>query len=326
MKIIPSWMAAPSLAVGVSVILAACSTTSSSSPATSAAGTKAHQVNISVPSVAVPLPVLVAQQEGYFRQQHLKVAITKLVNLTQLVPALVKDQYNIGITTATNLITARSAHIALVAVSGDTVDSNKTPPTAEVVVKASSSLHSLRNLGDKTIGVSSITANTNIALEYKLQQLGVTGVHFIQIAYPNMLGQLQAGRVNAVVPGTPYLEAFQSPSYHFLGDPNLFLPIPNVSAIWVSSQQWAETHQQALAAFRAAINQAIHFIPIHTATDDKLLAQLSGIGKNIISRSPLPVFSSAINARDFELWLKAMNAVAGNRYQHILPSSLVLSG
>ena len=314
-----------------SLVLSACGSGSAkptggkaaSTASTASTAVATANVTMAIPAVTTAGAVLVAQQEGFFQKEHLAVSTQTIANITLLPAALLKGQYDISISTATNLISARAANLQLVAVAGNTVNTTASSTSTVLVAKTSSGITSLKDLSGKRIGVDAPTGNVNIAVEYKLKQLGVTGAQYVTMAYPNMLAELNAGQVDAVEAALPYSAQFAGPAYKSLGAPFLFLPVPNLSAIWIASQSWASAHVAVVARFRSALAMAGAFILAHRSVFDDAVAKLTGLSPASIATQALPVFVSNISPGDFQPWLDAMNVISGNKYSAVQVKELV---
>jgi len=297
-----------------SLVLSACGSGSAkptggkaaSTASTASTAVTTANVTIAIPESLTAGMVLVAQQEGFFQKEHLAVSLQTLANITLAPPALLQGQYDISISTATNLISARAANLKLVTVAANTINTKASSAGTIVVVKTSSGI-----------------TNVNIAVEYKLKQLGVTGAQYVTMAYPNMLAELNAGQVDAVEAALPYSAQFAGPAYKSLGAPFLFLPVPNLSAIWIASQSWASAHVAVVARFRSALAMAGAFILAHRSVFDDAVAKLTGLSPASIATQALPVFVSNISPGDFQPWLDAMNVISGNKYSAVQVKELV---
>ena len=97
------------IAIG-SIVLAACgstgsSTSSSNQSSTTSSGSSITTVNVAYDPNATALPAWVAQDEGIFAKNNLKVNFTKIQNLSTL-PGTLGNTFDIVLSTPTELISA----------------------------------------------------------------------------------------------------------------------------------------------------------------------------------------------------------------------------
>lgn len=267
-------------------------------------GTKvriAHNTN------AANLPARVAHEQGFFEEEGLNVDFKVVENISTLPPALGKS-FEIVQTAPTNMITASSEGIPMVAVSGATVDTEASP-TAAVIASKKSGVTDIKGLKGKTLGVLNETGTLHTAFKAWLKDAGVPldSVNTVQVDGPAMADQLRAGRVDAVETIAPFhTTILENEDTVDLGDPYLQMA-PEIGAIlWGSQRDWAEKNPEAVESFRKAIAKAIKYIDENEDEAKKVLQDYTGLSDEIIADTKLPTYTAELRPQDLEVWLEAM--------------------
>jgi NitT/TauT family transport system substrate-binding protein len=298
------------LAAGLAVVLAgslgltACG--GDSSAGESGAIRVAHNSNAGV------LPVRIADEQGYFKDEGLDVEFTKVENIGTLPPALGKS-FDIVLTPPTSLISAKSQGIDMVAAAGATVDVPDNP-TSGVVALKSSGITSFEDLAGKKLGVLTETGTLHTATLYALDKVGLSAddIEIIQVDGPAQADQLAAGRMDAVETLDPFRAGLLADGDAVdIGDPYLEMA-PEIGALlWGTSSSWAEENPDDLAAFRRAIAKAITYIDSHREESLAVLQDYTGLPSEVVENTVLPTYVSDVRPQDLQVWLDAMTSVGG---------------
>lgn len=296
------------LAVGPIVLvigalaLSACGSGGSSSPV----------IRVAHNSNAAALPVRIAAEQGYFKDEGLDVKFTKVENIGTLPPTLGKS-FDIVLTPPTSLIAAAAQGIDMVAAAGATVDVPGNP-TSGVVALKSSGITSYQDLAGKKLGVLTETGTLHTATLFALSKVGLSAddIKIVQVDGPAQADQLRAGRVDAVETLAPFRAGLLATGDTVdIGDPYLKMA-PEVGALlWATSSDWAKKHPDELAGFRAAIAKAITYIDSHHQQALAELQNYTGLPEAVVAKTVLPDYVSELRPQDLKVWLHAMTSVGG---------------
>ncbi|NNN19990.1 MAG: ABC transporter substrate-binding protein [Acidimicrobiaceae bacterium] len=298
------------LAVG-SIALAACGSSSSSpasssgSPTTSAAPA-ITTINVAYDPNATALPAWIAQDEGIFAKNNLKVNFTKIQNLSTL-PGTLGNTFDIVLSTPTELISAAASGLPVVEVSGSSVDS-ATNPASALVVSPTSGIQTLADLEGKTVGTLTLNGTLTYALEYDLFTHGLNpkGIKFVTMAGPTMVDNLKANNVPAVLAVPPFITALVK-----AGNTELLKPYDAVgsslaSIFWIADSTWTSKNPTAVKEFVNSLNQAQTYISANDQTARSVLAKYTGLPVSVIQSFTFPVFNTALRPQDLTSWENVM--------------------
>jgi NitT/TauT family transport system substrate-binding protein len=248
----------------------------------------------------------VAKERGFFERRGLDVNLTEVQNLSVL-PTLVGNHFDVASSTPPDLIKAVVGGLDVVAIAGGIVEES-TSHVTELVVRADSGITTLKDLRGKIIGAPTIGAVNHVATLYWLKQSGVDpdSVQGIEIPFPFMAAQLQAGKVDAVEPVTPFAGAMLSAGNVSLGDPLLSVADPARGNLWIAQGKWARTHATIVSKWIAAHEDARDFIASSPAEARTIVAKYTRLPEQVVQKIPLPHFVPRITSNDIDPWIKVL--------------------
>ncbi|MHB1534968.1 MAG: ABC transporter substrate-binding protein [Acidimicrobiales bacterium] len=309
---------------GAAVVMALLgSACGSSTTAKTAAGGGVATVTVATNNTNDSLPIAVAQTEGFFAKHHLAVKSKTLSNIA-LVPSLLGKEYDIGFSVAPIIIRAASAGVPIVTVSGNDGDAPTTNPGVEVFVRPGTTI---AQLAGKKVASPTLTGNINLATKAWLSKNGVkpTAVQFVQVATPDMVGELKAGQIDGAELIYPFITLAKQAGLVSLGDPESALSHTTLGGTyWVANTAWAKKNSTVVTEFRAALAEADQWISTNPAKAYQVAATFTGVTLSQAKLSPLGHYTTKAPVKDFKIWGKAMKKFGGFNGS-VKYSSLVLA-
>jgi len=241
------------------IVVTACSSSSSSTPSSTASPTSsATMTNVVVGS----LPVLdtaglqVAIKEGFFKQAGLNVTVKSVAQSTVAIPDLLHGSIDvIGGGNYVSFLEAQAHGTFKVEFLAPAVDC--TTNNYGVVAMPSSGIKTAADLAGKTIAVNLTqniqTLTTNAVLS--ADGVNTSGVKYVEIAFPDMVAALKAGRVDAVSAVEPFLSAALAAGGKLVTStctgPAANFPMSG----YITTQGWAQQNPTAAKAFQTALEK-----------------------------------------------------------------------
>ena len=250
------------------------------------------------------LPVLIAARQGLFARQGLDVVLQPLPNGGQVPGALVSGSAQLGTLTIVLMLQAVSQGLPLVAVAS----AAETAPgvlTGALVLPPGSPIHDATDFPGHTVGVSATGSFLHVLFVDWLKRHGAdpTAVRYAEAPFPQLPDLLRARRVDAALLAEPFagraLRAEAGTSQiDFMRD---FPPGLMING-YAAERGWAQAHPQAVAAFRAVLNQAMDWA---VANPDGARAELGAalhLAPDVVAGMDMPKFVSVLRPQDLEAW------------------------
>ncbi len=245
----------------------------------------------------------VAKDKGFFDQHGLDVQMVKVPLATSIPPALVSGSLDIGMSTATIVVQTASGGLDLVTIAGVSRFFADTPKVA-LVGKTGTAYHSASDMRGKTIGVPGIGSAMDIGVKMWLKQnhIAITEVNFVESSFPQQRDMLMNRSIDAVATLEPFLSRIvgSGDGYRIA---NYFAEVaPNaLSAVWISTGDWAKAHPDVITRFRESLADAFAFIQAHP-DDTKPIEQ-----KYLGYTSPVkPSISLIVQPHDYDFYNTAL--------------------
>jgi NitT/TauT family transport system substrate-binding protein len=288
------------------VVLAGCS-----APAPATDG-EAEVVDITLAFVPVAgsAPIYVADQEGFFEEEGLSVTLQE-VGGPAAMAALQNGEAQIASLGASVAVTAISQGLPIEVIRGSNATSE--PGTDGdpnvVVVMPDSGFEEAADLNGAVVATQTLSSQATIMARSSMDNLGGDSfsVQFLDVPFPDQLGALRSGSVDAAVLTEPFLTAaldegavplfdFGNNAYSEGGPVGLF----------ISQQEYAAANPEVLEAFNRAMDAALAWT---LEDEDRLRAALPGyVGLSVdqAERMLLPVFSAEVSEQGMAELVVAM--------------------
>ncbi len=248
----------PFVAAAIMVLAAGCAAAGSNAAAISAPA-RPEEPDITVAAIpAVDLAGLyIAQNQGFFAQQGLRVTIKKVPSSQAILADQLKGQIDISAGSYVAYVSAQAAGARFrILAEASTLQ----PGTRVLVTTADSPIMTIGQLAGRKIGVNGVNSIGMLLISALLSEHGISPrrVDFVtdQKGFPAMPGQLQDGDWDAAFLAEPYITvAGEQYGEKVLADLDqgamLDLPVDG----YVATRAWAEKYPQTAAAFVRAIEE-----------------------------------------------------------------------
>ena len=271
------------------------------------------------------LLVNVAQEQGFFAENNLDVELTPATNISEIIPTL-GQQTEISLGTATDLIRAADSGLDVVQILGNTIDTEDNP-FVRVIVPADSGIESVTDLEGRRVSSPTLSGVINVATRYWAQQEGIDpdSIEVVQVPPPATVEQFNGGQVDAAQALEPFASALVGQGNVSIGDPFASIGLPLATNFWIANGQWAADNPDAVAAFRASLEQAQAFIESNEAEARAILMGYTGMPEPVATNAKLPTFNLDIRTDDLSRWVEVLVSL-GDFEGEIDVTGLVLGG
>ena len=202
------------------------------------------------------VPAVIAEREGFFRQEGLDVKL----KLVQIGPAttssIVTGAAQFSQSNYVTLIEARSRGIPVEIVAEAT---RGTPQFSSVVVLPNSPIRAPKDLVGKRVAVPGIGTIGQLVIEVwmKAHGLNYNAIKWVQMPFQNMGAALQEHQVDAAWVGEPFVTILKKTLHVRLILPGFIGPTAGLPlAAFATSESYAKAHPGIVNGFKKAIEQA----------------------------------------------------------------------
>ncbi len=297
--------------------LAGCSSSPStpSTDATTAAATPSGPVDgggttirVGVNNATGAVPILVAEQQGFFTEHDINVQHQVITDITQI-PAALGKSLDLGFSVGPITINAASQGLPIVAVLGNEYDDASLQGFHIIATKG---ISSAKDLAGKTIGAPTITGNLTLATKYWLAANGVdvNSVKFVQVATPNLIDQMNQGLIDAAEMQYPFISVAKAAGLSDLGDPIEAMGYPTSMSGWIGNTDWVSANANAVEAFRQAMSESVDWIKANPDAARKVLADFTSLTADQVATVPLD-YTTDLTPDGLKAWGDVMTQQGG---------------
>ena len=264
------------------------------------------------------LAAFVAADQGFFAKHGLDVTLQLIPNGGVIPPALVAGTLQVGGITAPLLLQAASGGLELGVVAGGSVVAQNNP-NGSVLARPGSNIHKAADFVGHRVAVSAIGSFYHVLFRQWLQDEGTDPdkVNFVEVPFLQMGDLLKSGQVDAATTTQPFIGRLISAGIAYEVSPfTAHFPNGTLSNVYVARKSWILAHPTEIAAMRAALADAVAYIPGHQQESEAAEAHWLKLTPELVRALPFSNYTSEITAAQIEDW----NRIA--RAQHLIDSDV----
>jgi NitT/TauT family transport system substrate-binding protein len=282
----------------------ACASSTGSAPA------GPTSITVGALPIVDDVPVYLAQQEGYFRQQGLNVTIKTVAQSTLALPDLLHG--SVDIITGANYVSffrAQAKGIINLKILADGEDC--LTGTHVVLALPHSGITTPAGLAGKTIAVNLLNDVQTMMTDETLKADAINTLpHYVAIPFADMPAALARHQVQAIYEVEPYLSGAENTlgANTILdtcaGSGNADLPIAGA----VTTTAWTQQHPGIARAFQRAMAEAADLADTNRPVVEKAVVKFFHVGPQIAALVKLDEFPAAPNAARIQRMADHMQA------------------
>ncbi|MCY1157947.1 MAG: nitrate transporter substrate-binding protein [Citricoccus sp.] len=258
----------------------------------SAAG-ELKQVEVGVIPIVDVAPIYLGVEEGIFEKHGLDVTLTLAQGGAAIVPAVQSGQMDFGFSNVTSLAIGRAQGLPLKLVAtGPQTTGDSEDDFAAVMVPEDSDVKTAADLDDKRIAVNTLNNINDTVISEGIRQDGGNAetIEYVEMAFPDMVGQLEAGNVDAIGAVEPFVTIAEA-----AGARRIFAqyadPIPDLSvAGYFTTDQMIEQDPELVDAFVAAMKESQQYATDNPDAAKAILPEYTSLEPDVIEQLTMPRF------------------------------------
>jgi NitT/TauT family transport system substrate-binding protein len=220
------------------------------------------KVAIGYPTATDFLAVFVAKEKGYFDKHNIDATPTRIPVVTNIPPALVSGSIQIGMTTVPVLLQAVDGGLDFKLIAG-AAHHTKSSPFISLIARKDIKIEKPADLVGKKVGVPGLNSVIDVMLRKWLinNNVAVNQVTFIEAPLPQLPDLLKSGTLDLVAIVDPLRSRIVASGAGYIAAEYVGEVDPDVLISgWMATGDWVRKNPEAVASFRAAIDEGLTFI------------------------------------------------------------------
>jgi NitT/TauT family transport system substrate-binding protein len=294
-----------SIAVATMLALSALGALAGTPSARAATPHKVVTVRVGYIPIVDPLPMYSAIEEGYFAKQGIKVDLQAMAGGAVMIPAIQGGSIDLGFSNVLSLLLAASQGLDLVDVAPGDYET-RAHPSHGILVPGNSSIRSAADLNGKRIAVNTLNSIDHIAMQEWMSRHGgnPSTVQFSELPFPQMLGPLAHGQIDAANESEPAVTAgVKLLGMRVLGYQFADLQKNTLLASWITSRSWAKSHQNLVKGFAKALLKGNAFDLAHPVKARVYLEKYTQMSHALANQVKLPILQK-VRVSDLNYWVR----------------------
>jgi NitT/TauT family transport system substrate-binding protein len=296
---------APFLVAAMLAILAGCGGDDEGTEDTPAG--QGERTAVTVQDVAgIPSEFLTAGvKQGFFEKRGLDVTVKTAAGGAAIIPAVVSGDAQIGGSNVVSVLIAAEKGLPIQMVAAGTFGPETEEDDWSAVLVKEGSIRSPKDLEGKTMAVNTLENVATETATAALENVGADAskVKFTEVDFPDMLGALDAGRVDSIFEIEPFVTAGLGQGLRRVLAP-YYRTKPDLQiGSYVVSKEYLGGHEEVAKAFRAGVDDTAAWVRDNPDEFRKVLASVGVKGAEDIK---LPNWKGAIDRESLETHMKLM--------------------
>ena len=242
------------LALVLALVAAACGGDDTTSGGGVAGEPEVSDLTVGVIPIFDVVPLSGAIADGTFADEGLAVETENAAGGAAIVPGVVAGDFEFGFSNVYSVMQAveRGLDLRIVA-PGSFVGGDADEDFTGIM---SIEFDSLAELEGTTIAVNTLGNLVEINVRETMDRAGLDPdtVEFIELAFPDMVGALEAGQVDAIAPVEPFVGAALGAGANKLATPFSTAQPNMMVAVWFTTGEFADSNPNTVAAFAETLN------------------------------------------------------------------------
>jgi len=247
------------------------------------------------------LAAVIADKQGYFKEEGVEVEIAKFDSGAIAVPVLQSGRMDIVLSSTVSTFQAIEQGLDAVVLAPGAVVRTAAPDTTTALLVRKGSIKSLKDLEGKRIAVNVINSTAWLHAAALLDKHGVAHVkvRFSEVPFPQMNDPLLNGQLDAIVQVEPFRSALmETGNAEIVGWPYVETA-PNTDITqYIALSAWVQKNHATAAKFVRAVIKGAQFAGSNEAATRDINQQFTNLNPTLKDKVLLPRLGDAINLQE----------------------------
>jgi NitT/TauT family transport system substrate-binding protein len=254
--------------------------------------------------ISVTMPLLVAEEEGFFEEAGLNVTIERVGGGAEAVPLLAGGHADViaSDTVSTLQMISEGLDVVMLVPYGGATDS---PPdsTSSVLVLATSDIETAADLEGRRVAVNVVGSLAWLYFSAWMEENGGDpgSVVFQEVPFPQQVDLLLGGQVDAIFPAEPFRTIAQRRAeIRILGHGFTDVQPGAQTGHYIALRSWVDEHPEAARRLRDAIAGATDFLLADEAEMRRANVAWTGLDESLAEDVAMPGFTTSVDVDQVE--------------------------
>jgi NitT/TauT family transport system substrate-binding protein len=271
-------------------------------PAPTASG-RLDQVNTGVIAIVDVAPIYLGKEKGFFREQNIDLTLTTAQGGAAIVPAVLGGQYQFGFSNTVSLLLGASKGLPVkVVANGNNSTGVDGKDFAGLFVKADSPVKTAKDLAGRTVAANTLKNIVETTVRSSVRKDGGDGaaVKFTELAFPDQVPALQAGRVDAIFVVEPFQQAAVAAGARKIASSYVDAAPGLTVAMYFTSKQLLASNPDLVRRFTEAMRKSLAYADGHPDEVRDVLGTYTKIAPETRAALVLPKWPAEVNRASVE--------------------------
>ncbi|HET6952213.1 MAG TPA: ABC transporter substrate-binding protein, partial [Acidimicrobiales bacterium] len=267
------------------------------------------QIDVGVVPVVDVAPLYLGIEQGFFEEEGLDVRPAVAQGGAAIIPAVLNGDQQIGFSNIVSLLIGQTEDLPVQVISqGIQATDDPENDTAAIAVPAGSDIQTPEDLEGKTIAINTLRNISELTVKAALEGEGVdvSTLNFVEVPLPDMVGQLEAGQVDAAGLVEPFVTTGKDAGFRMLIYDRVATEPEMTVATYFTSTAFLESDPDVVEAFVRAINRSLEYATEHPDEARQAIAAYTEIPPDVLERVALPLWQTDLNQDSIELIAELM--------------------
>jgi NitT/TauT family transport system substrate-binding protein len=249
------------------------------------------------------LAAVIADKQGYFKEEGLEVESSKFDSAAIAVPVLQSGRLDIVLSSTVSTFQAIGQGLDATVLAPGAIVRTEPPDTTTAVLVRKGVIKSLKELEGKRVAVNVINSTAWLHAVALLEKHGVdrSKVRFSEVPFPQMNDPLLNGQLDAIVQVEPFRSALMATgNAEIIGWPYVETA-PNTDITqYIALTPWVKQNRGTVEKFVRAVIKGAKFAASNEAVTREINQQFTNLNPALKDKVLLPRLGTAINLNEMD--------------------------
>jgi NitT/TauT family transport system substrate-binding protein len=260
-----------------------------------------EKIKIGLLPFSESLAAVIADKQGFFKEEGLEVEISKFDSGAIAVPVLQSGRLDIVLSSTVSTFQAIEQGLDAVVLAPGAIVRTAPPDTTTAVIVKKGAIKSLKELEGKRVAVNVINSTAWLHTVAMFEKHGVdrTKIRFSEVPFPQMNDPLLSGQLDAVVQVEPFRSALMATgNAEIVGWPYVETAPDTDITQYIALTPWVQKKHATAAKFVRAVIKGAKFAAANEAATRDINMQFTNLNPTLKDKVLLPRLGTAINLKE----------------------------